>query len=78
MTVHSRALLIGCIDMLSPRIEEAKASGELRADVPTPVVAEMFARFLFSLVTTPAANLDTSDPAVVRELIAENLFKGWT
>jgi AcrR family transcriptional regulator len=78
MTTHSRVLLARCVDMLRPRIDLAKATGELRGDVPTLVAAEMFARLIFSLVTTPPAYLDMSDPAVVREFVVQNLLHGWS
>ncbi len=77
MTTQSQVLLARCVDMLAIRIDRAKASGEVRADLPTLVAAEMFARLIFSLVTTPPAYLDLSDPAVVRQFIAENLLQGW-
>lgn len=78
MTRHSQVLLARCVDVLATRIDRAKSSGELRADLPTPLAAEMFARLIFSLVTTPPAYVDTSDPAVVREFIAQNLLRSWT
>jgi AcrR family transcriptional regulator len=77
MTTHSQHLLSRCVDMFASRIDRAKAAGEVRADVPTLVAAEMFARLIFSLVTTPPAYLDMSDPAVVRQFIAQNLLQGW-
>lgn len=77
MTTHSHVLLARCVEMLTTRIDRAKTTGELRADIPTLVAAEMFARLIFSLVTTPPAYLDMADPAVVREFIAQNLLRGW-
>ena len=77
MTIHSQVLFTRCVDMLAVRIDGAKASGEVRTGIPTLVAAEMFARLIFSLVTTPPAYLDMSDPAVVRQFIAHNLLQGW-
>lgn len=77
MTTHSQVLLARCVDMLATRIDRAKSTGELRDDLPTLVAAEMFARLIFSLVTTPPAYLDMMDPAVVRQFIEQNLLRGW-
>lgn len=77
MTTHSQVLLARCVDMLAARIDRAKMAGELRADLPTHVAAEMFARVIFSLVTTPPAYLDMADPAVVRQFLSQNLLQSW-
>jgi len=65
------------IEFWIPFLEEARADGEVRADLDLRQAAEWIMRILISLVTVPSATIDLGDPAQVRRFIEEHLVRGF-
>ena len=70
-------LLRECVEFLSPYIESATATGEVRADLDVGSAAEWFARILFSLYSTPSPLLDLDDPATVKRFVESHVIAGF-
>lgn len=77
MTSSSATLLVGCIDMLEPRIVAAQDRGEILAELDPRMAAEWFSRVIFSLITTPSPAIDRHDTATVTRFIHQNLTDVW-
>ncbi len=71
-----RHLLPGMSSFWHPYLEQARARGEVRADLDIARAAEWVLRMVISLVTTPGDAVDTDDPAEIRAFLTEFLVAG--
>ncbi len=71
-----RQILPGMSSFWHPYLEQARARGEVRADLDIGRAAEWVLRIVISLVTTPGDAVDTDDPAAVREFLTDFLVAG--
>ena len=74
---HARPVLNRWIDFWIPRIEEARARGEVRADLDAPQAAEWIMRMMLSLVTIPSLTVDLDDPEAVRRFVQHHIVRGF-
>jgi AcrR family transcriptional regulator len=66
------------VEFWKPRIEAAKARGEVAADVPTEAAADWIIRGLMSIEVLPASVVDLSEPAAVRAHFSRFIMGGLT
>lgn len=59
-----------------PYLEQARARGEIRADVEVNRAAEWVMRVVLSLVTVPGEAVEIDDPTSVRRFVEEFLIAG--
>lgn len=62
----------------APRVDAARARGELRPDVDGRAAAEWLTRVLLSFVVVPALDVDPADPHAVRRFVDRHLLHGLT
>jgi AcrR family transcriptional regulator len=74
---HARPVLNRWIDFWIPRIEEARARGEVRADLDARQAAEWIMRMMLSLVTIPSLTVDLDDPEAVRRFVQHHIVRGF-
>jgi hypothetical protein len=60
-----------------PFLDEARAAGEVRADLDVPQAAEWIMRILISLVTVPSATVNLDDAPRLRAFIEAHLVHGF-
>ncbi|CAN5551681.1 TetR/AcrR family transcriptional regulator [soil metagenome] len=72
-----KAMLPGMTPFWHPFIEEAKAAGEVRADLDTALAADWVLRLVLSLITIPSDGVDPQDAAGVRAYLDEFLLPGF-
>jgi AcrR family transcriptional regulator len=65
------------IDFWVPFLAEARANGEVRADLDLREAAEWIMRILLSLTTVPSVVVDLDDPEQVRRFVAGHLVRGF-
>jgi AcrR family transcriptional regulator len=65
------------IDFWIPFLEDARAVGEVRADLDLRQASEWIMRMLISLVTVPSATIALDDPKQVRRFIEDYLVRGF-
>ena len=70
------AMVPGMTPFWHPFIEEAKAVGEVRADLDTARAAEWVQRIVVSLLTIPSDVVDPDDPAGVGAFLDDFLLVG--
>lgn len=78
ISTGGRELLSLAIDTVKPMVEDAAASGEVRADLDAAQAAEWIVRMVLSLISTPSVTFDRDDPASVREFLHRYLLPGLT
>ncbi|QXC61639.1 TetR/AcrR family transcriptional regulator [Aquihabitans sp. G128] len=71
-----KAMVPGMTPFWHPFIDEAKAAGEVRADLDTARAAEWVLRLVLSLVTIPGESVDLAEPASVHAFVDEFLLAG--
>jgi AcrR family transcriptional regulator len=74
---HARPVLNRWIDFWIPRIEEARARGEVRGDLDARQAAEWIMRMMLSLVTIPSLTVDLDDPEAVRRFVQHHIVRGF-
>jgi len=74
---HAQPVLNRWIDFWIPRIEEARARGEVRADLEVRQAAEWIMRMMLSLVTVPSLTVDLDDPEAVRRFVQNHIVRGF-
>jgi AcrR family transcriptional regulator len=65
------------IDFWVPFLEEARANGEVRADLNIRQASEWIMRILISLVTVPSQTVDLGDAHQLRRFIEDHLVRGF-
>jgi AcrR family transcriptional regulator len=65
------------IDFWVPFLEEARANGEVRADLDIRQASEWIMRILISLVTVPSQTVDLGEPQLLRRFIEDHLVRGF-
>jgi hypothetical protein len=65
------------IDFWVPFLEEARANGEVRADLDIRQASEWIMRILISLVTVPSQTVDLGDAQQLRRFIEDHLVRGF-
>lgn len=78
ITTGGRELLSLAIDTVTPMVEDAVASGEVRRDVDAAQAAEWIVRMVLSLISTPSVTFDRDDPDAVRRFLHRYLLPGLT
>jgi AcrR family transcriptional regulator len=71
-----RQVLPGMTGFWRPYLEQARARGEIRADLDIPLAAEWLLRMVLSLVTVPGDVVDIDDPEAVRAFLRTFLLPG--
>ena len=71
-----RQILPGMTGFWRPYLEQARARGEVRADLDIPRGAEWILRMVLSLVTVPGDVVDIDDPQAVRDFLRAFLMSG--
>jgi len=74
---HARPVLTRWIEFWIPRIEEARARGEVRRDLVAHEAAEWIMRIMLSLVTVPSLTVDLDDPEAVRRFVQTHIVRGF-
>ena len=74
---HAGPVLNRWIEFWIPRIEEARARGEVRADLDARQAAEWIMRMMLSLVTIPSLTVDLDDPEAVRRFVQHHIVRGF-
>lgn len=70
-------MFVHWVDFWIPFLDEARAQGELRADLDLRQAAEWIMRILVSLVTVPSVTVDLDDPRQLRAFIENHLVHGF-
>ncbi len=65
------------IDFWVPFLEEARASGDVRADLDVRQASEWIMRILISLVTVPSQTVALGDAQQLRRFIEDHLVRGF-
>ncbi len=73
----SPAMFARWVDFWVPFLEDARAEGEVRADLDLQQASEWIMRILISLVTVPSATVDLDDPVQLRQFIEGHLVRGF-
>jgi AcrR family transcriptional regulator len=74
---RTRHVLNRWIEFWIPRLEEARARGEVRADLNVREAAEWIMRMMLSLVTVPSLTVDLDDPEAVRRFVRDHIVRGF-
>ena len=70
--------MFGCwVDFWIPFLEEARDTGEVRADLDVRQASEWIMRILISLVTVPSVTVDLDDARQLRTYIEDHLVRGF-
>ena len=72
----SRAMAERWLAFWAPRVDAARARGELRADVDGRAAAECLTRLLLSFLVVPRLDVDPADPRAVRRFVDRHLLHG--
>lgn len=65
------------VEFWFPFLDEARARGEIRADLDFRQASEWIMRILISLVTVPSITIDLDDEAQVRRYVEDHLVRGF-
>jgi AcrR family transcriptional regulator len=65
------------VDFWIPFLDEARAAGEVRADLDLRQASEWIMRILISLVTVPSVTVDLDDARGLRAYIEDHLVRGF-
>ena len=71
------AMFARWVDFWIPFLDEARATGEVRADLDVRQASEWIMRILISLVTVPSVTVDLDDAAQLRAFIEDHLVRGF-
>jgi AcrR family transcriptional regulator len=74
---HDPKIFERWVDFWIPFLDEARANGELRADLDLRQASEWIMRILLSLVTVPSVTVDLDDAAQVRAFVEAHLVRGF-
>lgn len=74
---NAAALLDDCEKFLTPYIEAARLTGEVRKNLDVGAAAEWFSRMLFSLFMTPSRRLDLTDSEAVAAFVRAHVVRGY-
>ncbi|MCF2533082.1 TetR/AcrR family transcriptional regulator [Yinghuangia soli] len=77
LLAHSERAMAAWHAFWIPFVEEARARGEVRADLDADRATEWIMRMVISLVTVPARAFDADDPEQVRDFVAEFITRGF-
>ena len=76
VTWGSQPAMVQMIDILTPRIEDAKARGEVREDLDARLAAEWVARIMHSLSTNPTIGIDADNPEQLADFLRAFIVQG--
>jgi AcrR family transcriptional regulator len=65
------------VEFWIPFLTEARAAGEVRAELDLRRASEWIMRILISLVTVPSVTIDLGDSAQVRSFVEDHLVRGF-
>lgn len=76
VTTSGKDLLALAIETVRPMVEDAIATGEVRAGIEPAQAAEWIVRMVMSLISTPSVTFDRGDPAQVHRFLSQYLIPG--
>lgn len=76
VTSRAERLVARWVEFWLPFIAEAKARGEVRADLDPRRAGEWIVRILLSLSLMPSVVVDLHDPGAVREFVHDHVVRG--
>lgn len=76
LTARSDAIVETWVEFWVPRIQQAKAAGEVRPNLDLQTSAEWIARAVMSLVLGKAVTFDVDDPKQLRKYIRDHVVRG--
>jgi AcrR family transcriptional regulator len=76
LTSRAERLVARWVEFWQPLIADAKARGEVRADLDPRRAGEWIVRILLSLSLMPSVVVDLHDPAAVRDFVHDHVVRG--
>lgn len=76
LTSRAERLVARWVEFWQPFIAEAKARGEVRADLDPHRAGEWIVRIMFSFSLMPSVVVDLHDPGAVRDFVHDHIVRG--